>query len=380
MYNGIGLTTPRGSGTNGYVQRNMSVLRVHETAAERAAAWDIAPPKHREPDEAILEHERKRKVEVKCLELQLKLEDDELDEADIEVKVEELRTKLTADLLSLSTSTKKLKPSDTHAIAAAKRTELDKMARAFGTRRDYMEGDAFDREKQEEKKINRLAKREEQDRKRDEERAKMQEQRQKWEAEKRERDRLRRREEDRMRKEREANDLRRKERMPPPPVPSRRERIREPGSQGADRDRRSRSPRRSPRKDSDYRRRRSPPLRRRSPSYERSQSRSRSPGPARYQRSGSPAPLSWRSPPPTPPHRTRERFDSPRRRRSHSPPLRRGRDRSESPPLRRGLDKRGRELSRSPKSTGGRTRVRSSSAGSSMSVSTNRSRSSAGSD
>lgn len=54
----------------------MAVLRTHETAAERAAAWDVAPPKHREPDEAILEHERKRKVEVKCLELQLKLEDD----------------------------------------------------------------------------------------------------------------------------------------------------------------------------------------------------------------------------------------------------------------------------------------------------------------
>lgn len=64
------------SGTNGYVQRNLSVLRTHDTAAERAAAWDVAPPKHREPDEAILEHERKRKVEVKCLELQLKLEDD----------------------------------------------------------------------------------------------------------------------------------------------------------------------------------------------------------------------------------------------------------------------------------------------------------------
>jgi hypothetical protein len=64
------------SGTNGYVMRNLSALRVHETAADRAAAWDVAPPKHREPDEAILEHERKRKVEVKCLELQLQLEDD----------------------------------------------------------------------------------------------------------------------------------------------------------------------------------------------------------------------------------------------------------------------------------------------------------------
>ena len=95
MYNGIGLTTPRGryahcitslgslyvltlllySGTNGYVIRNLSVLRTHQTAAERAAAWDVALPKHREPDAEILEHERKRKGEVKCLELQLELED-----------------------------------------------------------------------------------------------------------------------------------------------------------------------------------------------------------------------------------------------------------------------------------------------------------------
>ena len=65
------------SGTNGYVLRNLSVLRHHETAEERAAAWNNAPVKHREPDAEILEHERKRKVELKCLELRLKLEDEE---------------------------------------------------------------------------------------------------------------------------------------------------------------------------------------------------------------------------------------------------------------------------------------------------------------
>ncbi len=93
MYNGIGLTTPRGrfvyrncysfvlkvsiitSGTNGYVVRNLSVLRSRDTPSDRTNAWDAAPPKHREPDKEILEHERKRKVEVKCLELQLELED-----------------------------------------------------------------------------------------------------------------------------------------------------------------------------------------------------------------------------------------------------------------------------------------------------------------
>lgn len=65
------------SGTNGYVVRNLSVLRSHDTQNDRANAWDSAPPKHREPDKEILEHERKRKVEVKCLELQLELEDKE---------------------------------------------------------------------------------------------------------------------------------------------------------------------------------------------------------------------------------------------------------------------------------------------------------------
>jgi serine/arginine repetitive matrix protein 2 len=57
------------------VQRNLSYIRTQQPATDRATAWGAAPPKHREPDQAILEHERKRQVEVKCLELQLELED-----------------------------------------------------------------------------------------------------------------------------------------------------------------------------------------------------------------------------------------------------------------------------------------------------------------
>ena len=57
--------------------RNLAVLRHYETPEERAKSWDATPPKHREPDAGILEHERKRKVEVKCLELRLELEDKE---------------------------------------------------------------------------------------------------------------------------------------------------------------------------------------------------------------------------------------------------------------------------------------------------------------
>lgn len=54
--------------------RNLSTLRVHDKNNDKSA-WDAAPPKHREPDEGILEHERKRKVEIKCLELQDALEE-----------------------------------------------------------------------------------------------------------------------------------------------------------------------------------------------------------------------------------------------------------------------------------------------------------------
>ncbi|KAG6832912.1 hypothetical protein H0H92_004796 [Tricholoma furcatifolium] len=219
MYNGIGLTTPRGSGTNGYVVRNLSALRSHQTSQDRASAWETAPPKHREPDEAILEHERKRKVEVKCLELQLELEDKGVDEEEIEQKVGALREELLKNLAALAPSAKSLKASDTHGIAVAKKAELNKMARAFGTRSDYQEGDAFDREKQEEIRIRKQAEREERDKKKEEERIRYQEQKAKWEAEKRERDRLRRREEDRLRRERGGTDSRLNDAMPPPSIP-----------------------------------------------------------------------------------------------------------------------------------------------------------------
>ncbi|KAF7973219.1 hypothetical protein HWV62_15821 [Athelia sp. TMB] len=349
MYNGIGLTTPRGSGTNGYVVRNLSTIRHYETPADRASAWDAAPPKHREPDAGILEHERKRGVEVKCLELQLELEDQGLDEEKIEEQVDALRTKLLANLSAMAPPPKTLKASDTHGLALAKQTELSKMARALGTRADYAEGDAFDREKQEENKIKRAAVRQERDERKAEERAKMEEQRKKWEEDKREKDRLRRRAEDRVRREREED--RHKERMPPPPPPGcDRERPARDSREGyRGDDRRSRSPRRrSPSPPPRARRRSrtpdsrspSPPPRTRRRYDSRSPSRSRSPPPRRRV-----TPPRERSPPPTPPRKARERSPPPRRMRSASP--------------------RGRSLSPPPR--GGKGRARSASTGSSMS-------------
>jgi serine/arginine repetitive matrix protein 2 len=86
MYNGIGLSTPRGSGTNGYVQKNSAFLPKSRLAeSSQKSSYDnsfynnigSAPPglMQREPNKEILEHDRKRQVEVKCLELQIDLED-----------------------------------------------------------------------------------------------------------------------------------------------------------------------------------------------------------------------------------------------------------------------------------------------------------------
>lgn len=78
MYNGIGLTTPRGSGTNGHVQRNFAFVRpgkkdnVSYSTESDLAKLDAA--NNRPPNQELLDHERKRRVEVKCAELEEILE------------------------------------------------------------------------------------------------------------------------------------------------------------------------------------------------------------------------------------------------------------------------------------------------------------------
>lgn len=74
-----------GSGTNGFIQRNSASLQVRSGPPQGFGGHqsyedylnEIAkPPIHRNPDAGILEHERKRQVEIKCLELRDQLEDE----------------------------------------------------------------------------------------------------------------------------------------------------------------------------------------------------------------------------------------------------------------------------------------------------------------
>lgn len=77
MSDNVGLSTPRGSGTSGYVQRNLSHLRPrdrHEPYSKDAALLKQHRP--RKPDPEILEHERKRKLENEVYKLRDRLEEE----------------------------------------------------------------------------------------------------------------------------------------------------------------------------------------------------------------------------------------------------------------------------------------------------------------
>lgn len=64
-------------GTNGYVVRNLSFVRPPPTDRDRHNTNDFKQgPNIKKANLAILEHDRKRKVEVKCMELTIKLEDE----------------------------------------------------------------------------------------------------------------------------------------------------------------------------------------------------------------------------------------------------------------------------------------------------------------
>ncbi|KAG8406213.1 RNA-splicing factor [Metarhizium acridum] len=100
MSENVGLSTPRGSGTSGYVQRNLAHLKPRDHAAPYPQDLDSLRHKQRQPDKGILEHDRKRQIEVKVFDLRDKLEEDEIDEEEIDKRCDELREKLLAEMES----------------------------------------------------------------------------------------------------------------------------------------------------------------------------------------------------------------------------------------------------------------------------------------
>ena len=107
MYNGIGLQTPRGSGTNGYIQSNKFFVKPKiSKVAENMKGFEAdqgTAGVSRKPNKEILEHDRKRQIQLKLTILEDKLIDQGYTDAEIAEKLVEARQNLEAATASEET-------------------------------------------------------------------------------------------------------------------------------------------------------------------------------------------------------------------------------------------------------------------------------------
>ncbi|KAF8396218.1 hypothetical protein HHK36_017831 [Tetracentron sinense] len=143
MYNGIGLQTPRGSGTNGHIQTNKFFVRPKSGKVEtRGFEADQGTGGVKKPNKEILEHDRKREIQLKLLILEEKLIDQGYTDGEISEKLEEARKTLEAAVASEESSggsnmktDKKVSDTQTHQIAARKERQMETLRAALGITR-----------------------------------------------------------------------------------------------------------------------------------------------------------------------------------------------------------------------------------------------------
>lgn len=160
---GIGLTSVRGTGTSGYVQTNKFNVRKRSGHGKSGSVEEDPRLQQKKPaNKDIIEHNKKREIEVKVMEYRISLEDEDMEEDVIEDMVTQYRQKLMENNADKEDSKKK--NHDTHEIAARKEKKMEMMRHALGFGDgDIVEGAAFDRELQQRKKEERIAERKRQE-------------------------------------------------------------------------------------------------------------------------------------------------------------------------------------------------------------------------
>lgn len=162
---GIGLTSVRGTGTSGYVQTNKFSVRKRSGHRKNGNDGDDSghQTKKKSANKDIIEHNKKREIEVKVMEYRISLEDDD----DVEdSSIEGLVAKYRQELLDKDEETREhaahaeKNKQETHEIAARKEKKMEIMRNAMGfSNRDMVEGEAFDQELQQRRKEERIAER-----------------------------------------------------------------------------------------------------------------------------------------------------------------------------------------------------------------------------
>lgn len=165
MYNGIGLPTPRGSGTNGYVQRNLAFINNIKEKPTYKTDDDVKRADaafFKEPNKEILEHEKKRKIEVKCFEMEQIMEDQGYTQSEITKKVSAYRSKLLEELRNeapkqphfqldptetMEKETGRLVPKGTHETAAVSMLKNTVFKEALGIGSDFQDGNSMEQSK-----------------------------------------------------------------------------------------------------------------------------------------------------------------------------------------------------------------------------------------
>merc|ERR1712000_261302 len=148
MSDNVGLSTPRGSGTSGYIQRNRAYIKPRDQAAPYPPKdLDSLRHRQRQPDKGILEHDRKREIEVKVFDLRDQLEEEE---EEIEKRCDELREKLTAEMHKGKNSgpRRNFKEHQVHEMADAKIKESERLRKALKISSDYEEGSHWKRQEE----------------------------------------------------------------------------------------------------------------------------------------------------------------------------------------------------------------------------------------
>jgi hypothetical protein len=183
MSSNVGLSTPRGSGTSGYVQRNSAFLKPRNAgygapyppvSSSLADDKGLSSFRQRKPDQQILDHDRKRAIELQVLEERERLEEENeelekdkktpLMEEEIDEKCDALRTKLLKELEEGDKSAsagdrrrqqqhqqrggqydkdrRQLKSYQVHELAEAKIQESERLRKALGIKEDWEKKDS----------------------------------------------------------------------------------------------------------------------------------------------------------------------------------------------------------------------------------------------
>ncbi|KAK4204361.1 putative pre-mRNA-splicing factor CWC21 [Triangularia verruculosa] len=154
MSDNVGLSTPRGSGTSGYVQRNLAHPHHHQSS--RLNPYSRPPPPssslhtQRKPDQGLLDHDRKRQIEVKVFALRDELEEaGELTEEQIDEKCDALREKLKKEADKGGVGPRRnIKSFQVHELADAKMKESERLRQALRISKDYEEGGHWRRQEE----------------------------------------------------------------------------------------------------------------------------------------------------------------------------------------------------------------------------------------